>query len=126
MLSLIALKSVSKSEVFLQVPSGLVFPTAKPRVPAADTASGAAARAVERMVRSCMFKGGQVWGMGKDEKARRTQAKYAGLIRVNARSTMTGGCTEKEGLIGSVRKSGRVKESTKNVSDTESSQQGDE
>lgn len=124
MLSLIALKSASKSEVFLQVPSGLVFPTAKPRVPAADTASGAAARAVERMVRSCMFKGGQVWE--KDEKARRTQAKYAGLIRVNARSTMTGGCTEKEGLIGSVRKSGRVKESTKNVSDTESSQQGDE
>lgn len=47
----IAAKSASKSDCFLHEPSAFVLPTAKPRVPAAETASGAtAARAAERRV----------------------------------------------------------------------------
>ena len=51
----IAFISDSKSLCFLQLPSELVFPRQKPRVPAADTASGVANKVVERIVLKRMF-----------------------------------------------------------------------
>lgn len=85
--------SASKSLWTLHEPSGLVFPRQKPRVPAADTASGVAAKAVERTVRKSMV----------IERARRSgrvdmAANVGGWKRRNAISIrMTKRMTEKAG-----------------------------
>jgi len=52
-----AFMSASKSDCTLQEPSGLVFPTANPKVPPAETASGVAASAIEAAVEKRMFVG---------------------------------------------------------------------
>ena len=115
MFPLMALKSASKSEVFLQVPSGFVFPTAKPRVPAADTASGAATIAVDMTVRKCMIK---VFTVRMTDYDCATQLKSSRENPTNAKEAiLTRWNRTKERLRGSVvRRNGRIQDATKIVS----------